>query len=188
MRVKALVKSWRLKIPRVYALPDSDSRMLAPAVAWELSVSVEPWPEDGSSRSEPGLIVAYCLSDATSEVYDSLKQHRKGQVLWSHASPSFTYVPVAADITTFFYSGLNAPWAAEEEQIPQDASEAISQAEYPCDTKGFMDDLKEMRAFEKLAAKCKGPGAPSALKETDARAGQLKIWPVGGAGLSSSGL
>jgi hypothetical protein len=108
IRLKDLLDAWSLKPPRVFALPDRASRILAHAAARLLGLPVEPWPEQGSGA--PGLIVAYDLRTVDGDLVESLQEHRPGQILWSHAASWTDEPPFAADIVTYLYQLNVPPW------------------------------------------------------------------------------
>jgi hypothetical protein len=107
-RLIAVLKAWKISIPRVFSLPDTNSAILAHAVAQILSCSLEEWSP--SQTQSPGLIVAYDLARLEPELLSQLQEHRPSQVLWSHASCSTQEMPLAADVTTYLYQINAAPW------------------------------------------------------------------------------
>lgn len=184
-RIRSLLELWEMSVPRVYALPDAHSRILGAAAATAFRVPLEPWPDDGSNPSEPGLIVAYCFSNSSQEVFSSLRQHRPGQILWSHSSPSFTYVPVGPDLTSFFFGSMSPPWGWEDEGVNLEScvSEILG-AGCPAAGEGYADDLNELLALCREVRGLSGDAGPSALRRGGARRPQLKVWPVPGPGLT----
>jgi tetratricopeptide (TPR) repeat protein len=96
--------------PRVFALPDRSSRVVALAAARILGVPCEPWPAGGDERA--GVIVAYDLDRVgVPEVLEQLRDHRPGQVLFAHASCWTDPFPFTPDVTTFLYQASpGAPW------------------------------------------------------------------------------
>jgi hypothetical protein len=95
--------------PRVFALPDRSSRVVALAAAQILGLPCEEWPGDGDTR--PGLVVAYDLDKmASGDVLVQLRDHRPGQLLFAHASCWTDPFPFAPDVTTFLYQSSAAPW------------------------------------------------------------------------------
>ena len=59
-RVKAVLAALEIAPPRIFALPERSSSILAQATARILDCPLESWPDGGSE--EPGLIVAYDLA------------------------------------------------------------------------------------------------------------------------------
>ena len=116
IRLKDLLDAWSLKPPRVFALPDRASSILAHAAAKLLGLPAEPWPEQGSGA--PGLIVAYDLRTVDRDLVESLQEHRPGQLLWSHAASWTDEPPFAADIVTYLYQFNVAPWEPHQRFDP----------------------------------------------------------------------
>jgi hypothetical protein len=117
LRLKDLLNACSLKPPRVFALPDRASSILAHAAAKLLGLQVEPWPEQGSGA--PGLIVAYDLRAVDRDLVKSLPEHRPGQVLWSHAESWTAEGPFAADIVTYLYQINVTPWEPRLRRDPE---------------------------------------------------------------------
>jgi hypothetical protein len=104
--------------PRVFALPDRSSRIVARAAAQRLGVPWEPWPAGGDDR--PGVIVAYDLDLVGSgDALEQLRDHRPGQVLFAHASCWTDPFPYAPDVTTYLYQTNLAPWDAQLTRDPE---------------------------------------------------------------------
>ncbi|HEY7415290.1 MAG TPA: hypothetical protein VH593_08865, partial [Ktedonobacteraceae bacterium] len=101
LRVQAVLNALQIRIPHIWLLPDRNSQILAHATSHILDVPLKPWPAGGSQA--PGLIVAYDLSQLDGETLISVRYHRPGQILWSHASCWTEDQPVSADLTTFLY-------------------------------------------------------------------------------------
>lgn len=118
--------------PRVFALPDRASRILARAAATYLERPLEPWPEGGAE--DAGLIVAYDLARVgDSEALGTLRDHRPGQLLWSHAACWTEPYPYAADLTGLLYQSLTAPWDAGRLSVDPESGE-LRQSEADEDT------------------------------------------------------
>jgi hypothetical protein len=100
-----------IAVPRVFALPDRSSQIVATAAARLLGVPLETFPEGGDAR--PGLVVAYDLDRAgPGDALQQLREHRPGQVLFAHASCWTDPFPYAPDVTTYLYQQSVAPWDA----------------------------------------------------------------------------
>jgi len=98
---------------RVLALPDPDSRRLAPAVAAALSLPLAPWiGSDGV-----GLVVAYDLGRALPEIVAALRARRPGQVVFSHLVCRAAEHRVAPDYVTATYTTSRAPWAPPPDEL-----------------------------------------------------------------------
>lgn len=107
-RLAEVLNTWQVRPPRVFALPDQESMILAHAAGELLMLPVEPWTEMGSHA--PGLVVAYDLGSIEPAVLQTLHEHRPGQVLWSHASCWTQEQPFAADLTTYLYQHNVSPF------------------------------------------------------------------------------
>src|SRR5579883_272911 len=112
-RLAVALDALGLSPPRVFALPDRESAILAEAVAHLLELPVEPWVtgRDGVGGTvAPGLVVAYDLDRLPPEVLRSLTLQRPGQVLFSHATCWLSEPMFAADLTTYLYQVSRTPW------------------------------------------------------------------------------
>ncbi len=107
-RVAALAAP--LCLPCVYAPSGRDHEILAHAVAARLGVPVAPWPVVGVPA--PGLVVVYDLAALTPDEVGQLSQRRAEQLLFAHATPWTTDIPVAPDVTTLLYQFVVPPWEA----------------------------------------------------------------------------
>jgi len=111
LRVQAVLNALQIHIPHVWLLPDRNSQVLAHATARVLGVPLKSWPTGGSQA--PGLIVAYDLGQLDGETLVSVRYHRPGQILWSHATCWTEDQPVSADLTTFLYQSNTEPWGEQ---------------------------------------------------------------------------
>lgn len=111
LRVQAVLDALQIRIPRIWLLPDRNSQILAHATSRVLGLPLKPWPAGGSQAS--GLIVAYDLNQLDGETLVSVRYHRPGQILWSHATCWTENQPVAADLTTFLYQMNTEPWGEQ---------------------------------------------------------------------------
>lgn len=111
LRVQAVLDALQIRIPRIWLLPDRNSQILAHATARVLGLPLKSWPAGGSQAS--GLIVAYDLSQLDGETLVSVRYHRPGQILWSHATCWTENQPVSADLTTFLYQTNIEPWGEQ---------------------------------------------------------------------------
>ncbi len=82
-RVEWVLDLCDIPVPRVLLLPDQDSLILGYAAATVLKCEAVPWSKDDS---ESGLIVGYDLEKVSAQIQSCLREHRSGQLLWSHAS------------------------------------------------------------------------------------------------------
>jgi hypothetical protein len=111
LRVRAVLDALQIRIPRIWLLPDRNSQILAHATSRVLGQPLKPWPVGGSQAS--GLIVAYDLNQLDGDTLVSVRYHRPGQILWSHATCWTENQPVSADMTTFLYEMNNEPWGGQ---------------------------------------------------------------------------
>jgi hypothetical protein len=111
VRLGLVLAAAQIAAPRVLALPDRSSRIVAAAAARILGLPLEPFPEGGDEG--PGLVVAYDLDRVGSgDALQQLREHRPGQVLFAHASCWTDPFPYAPDVTTYLYQTSVAPWDA----------------------------------------------------------------------------
>src|SRR5688572_12908372 len=125
-KVVALRDAGVLSLERVVALPSRSSEILAIATAQILGVPLVPFSGDDG---DPGLFVAYDMDELDEPSLRAMMTHRRGQVLWVHAScwtQPFAYAP---DLVTFLYQFNAAPWGErlvvdpdtqEAKQVPPD--------------------------------------------------------------------
>ncbi|MGE0494291.1 MAG: hypothetical protein AB7S38_34080 [Vulcanimicrobiota bacterium] len=153
-----------LSVPRVFALQDRSSQILAEAAAAFFSAPLAAWPSE-----LPGLAVAYDLDRVDNRDLEPLAHHRPGQLLFAHASCWTSPFPMAPDFTTFLYQYNSAPWDermrfspdGESEMQPADPSPAEelgrrildSQDEWP--SHGGVEPLLELcAAARRLPQEC----------------------------------
>jgi hypothetical protein len=131
-RLMAVLDAWQHRPRRIWRLEDTDSAALALAVGQVLHCPVEPWPQQGSH--EEGLLAVYDLNTLAVEHLAALREHRPGQILWSHASCWTTEPPLAADLTTYLYQYNTSPWGERlsvnpETQQPEKSPPSTAPAE-----------------------------------------------------------
>lgn len=176
--------------PRVFALPDRDSLALGHAAAAVFRVPFAVWPETGSE--EPGLIVSYDLDasiqasltaaqDEEPPLLRSLREHRDGQVLWSHRADWTRDAPIVADLVTFFAEAVVSPWASQLRIRPEDGKAEQGPVDNaPPETIGerlaslavpreALFDLDSLEAFARIAAALRGEHAAGALRSSGLR-------------------
>jgi hypothetical protein len=187
-RVEAVLAQAGRKPPRVFVLPDRESSILAHATARVLGVPTEPWPEAGSEA--PGLIVAYDVTTLEPSLLQSLKEHRPGQVLWSHASPWTREVPFAPDLTTFLYQQNTSPWGerlrvnpetqqVERTQPAEGAVEALAEGVVSAKLEAAaLEDLPQLTKRVGAMATVTGEAAGGLFREQGRRRRSLKDSPV----------
>jgi hypothetical protein len=107
-RLASVFEAWSVRPARVWLLPNLDSASLGSATAQVLGLPAKRWPAGGTT--EPGLIVAYDLSTLDDTLVGQMREHRRGQFLWAHASCWTTEPPFAADLTTYLYQNNKSPW------------------------------------------------------------------------------
>jgi hypothetical protein len=108
-RLASVFQAWSVRPARVWLLPNPDSASLGFAAAQVLGLPGERWPAGGTT--EPGLIVAYDLSTLDDTLVGQMREHRRGQLLWAHASCWMTEPPFAADLTTYLYQANESLWS-----------------------------------------------------------------------------
>jgi hypothetical protein len=107
-RLESVLKEWGVAPPRVFAIAEPSSAVVAHAAAAILGVKAEPWPKEGIDR--PGLIAVYDLGKLDDGWLGGLAEHRPGQVLFAHASCWTEDQPVSADIVTLLHQYDASPW------------------------------------------------------------------------------
>ncbi len=187
-RMRTTLGTLALAPPRVYALADRASQILADATAHALGLPVEPWPEGGTSA--PGLVVAYDLGGQENVVLHTLRNHQPGQLLWSHASCWTQDHPFAPDFLTFLYQFNTSPWDShlavdpetrEVRQLPavegtvESLARRIGSAEWDPAT---LQDLDDLQALARTARTIAPEHAPGALRNSEKRRRQWNESPV----------
>ncbi|WP_126627883.1 hypothetical protein [Dictyobacter alpinus] len=182
LRLEATLKEMDISVPRIFALPERGSTILAQALALKLHVPLVYWSDEG--HTEPGLIAAYDLSLLDGPILVSIREHHPGQVLWSHATCWTESFPVTADVTTFFYQVNHAPWESQMRVNPDtkqvehtqpDEHDAASIAAELLQTQlksEALADVPTLQALVKTAATSHGAAIPAALS-TQGRRQQL---------------
>ncbi len=186
-RVKAVLEALEITPPRIYALPERSSLILAQATARMLDCPLENWPDGGSDK--PGLIVAYDLALLDEDILPTLAQHHPGQMLWNHASCWTEDQPVGGDLTTFLYQVNYEPWGermgidqkqqmvmepADERDPTVIAGEIVAATLEP----GILDDLPALIKLTHAAAATTGEAAPGLLCAGGRRKKQWSGSPV----------
>lgn len=138
-------------------------------------------PSKNWDPSEPGLVVAYDLALIDEDIYAALKDHRPGQILWSHALCWTQQSPIAPDLVTFLYQMNTAPWdgglcanpeTGMTEQGAPDQRAAKEIAADICNTATDTIDLSDLPALIALvqsAAKLTNEHGAGALASTGQR-------------------
>lgn len=187
-RVESVLKQAGVQIPRVFILPERQSSILGLAAAKYLGVPAEPWPDGGSEA--PGLVVAYDLADLEDSLLQSLRQHRPGQVLWSHLTRWTQEGPFAADLTTYLYQSKTTPWGERlrlnpethnVERIPPDGRpvEALAGELFGVELDAHaLDDLPTLLALVATLQDVTGDEAPGWARHEGFRNRQLTDSPV----------
>ncbi|GHO87387.1 hypothetical protein [Dictyobacter formicarum] len=173
LRLAAALKEIGISVPRVFALPERGSTILAQALALKLQVPLVYWSNEG--QTEPGLIAAYDLNLLEGPILVSLRQHHPGQVLWSHATCWTEAFPLTADFTTFFYQVNHAPWESQM-RVDHDARQMVHSQPDERDAASIaaellqaqveneaLEDLPKLQALAKAAATAHGAAIPAAL-------------------------
>jgi hypothetical protein len=187
-RVRAVLDALEIAPPRIFALPERSSSILARATARILNCPLETWPVDGSDK--PGLIVVYDIALLDEDILPTLARHRPGQILWNHASCWTEEQPISGDLTTFLYQVNYEPWGErmvvdpEQQQMvtepPDERDEAVIAAEIVAATlePGTLDDLPALIELARAAAATTGEAAPGLLCSGGRRKKQWSGSPV----------
>jgi hypothetical protein len=108
-RLRTVLEAWEAEgagaPSRLLGLPDRDSQILGRAASELLGLPLIDYKAD-----LPGLIIAYDLSTLDPQTPPEIIGHRRGQVLFAHASCWTDPAPCAADLTTYLYQTQQTPW------------------------------------------------------------------------------
>jgi hypothetical protein len=124
-RLAVAVEAMNLHPPRVYILGERESSILGHATAQALRLPAVAWQhgdEGEGAPADPGLIVAYDLSNLDGTTLASLSSHRPGQILFAHATCWTDDPPFAADLTTYLYQTNISPWGKQIRVDPKAGS------------------------------------------------------------------
>ena len=189
-RVDAALDAMELAPPRIFALPERGSQILAHAAGQLLDLPVLDWPEDAAGRELPGLIVAYDMSELSEPTYRTLQMHRPGQVLWNHANCWTSRQPLAADLVTYLHQQQRAPWGERLSVDPKSGTMSstpplahdvktlaamIVKAPLP---EGALGDIPRLQELISNARLVEGSAAPGALRDRGSRRGERLGSPV----------
>jgi hypothetical protein len=105
-----------------------------------LGLPGERWPAGGTT--EPGLIVAYDLSTLDETLVAQVREHRRDQFLWAHASCWTAEPPFAADLTTYLYQYNVSPWMKQGRLNPDTKQLEMR----PADTRPLHDRVADIVA------------------------------------------
>jgi hypothetical protein len=167
--------------PRVLALPDRSSRVVALAAAQILGVPCEPFAADDT---RPGVVVAYDLDQVEdAEALGQLREHRPGQVLFAHAScwtEPFSYAP---DVTTFLYQLNAAPWQGDRwdvksEPDPAPIEELAARIVAATGEHESVSSLEQLAALVRAAQAVTGDAAAGLFRSSGQRLRQRAGSPV----------
>lgn len=186
-RLSAVLAAWKATPPRVYVLPHRESAALAHAVARELRLPAEPWPDDGTEA--PGLIVVYDLDALSGDLLQTLYPQHPEQMLFCHAACWTAEPPFVADITTYLYQINKTPWEtglkpeADDDALPttrndgrvEDLAAKIVGA--PLEERA-LEDLPALIGLATAMAKVTGEAAAGAFRREGNRRRQRKDSPV----------
>jgi hypothetical protein len=139
-RLASVLEAWSAWPARVWLLPNPESASLGSATAQVLGLPGERWPAGGTT--EPGLIVAYDLSTLDETLVAQVREHRRGQFLWAHASCWTAEPPFAADLTTYLYQYNVSPWM-EQGRLNPDTKQLEMRA---ADTRPLHDRVADIVA------------------------------------------
>lgn len=183
LRLLAALREMGISIPRVFALPERGSTILAQALARKLQVPLVDWGNEG--HTEPGLIAAYDLKLLEGPTLVSLRRHHPGQVLWSHATCWTESFPFTADFTTFFYQTNHAAWESQMRVEPgtrqvvhsqpdeRDAASIAAELLQARVENEALEDMPKLQALAKVAATAHGVAIAAALSPKGLR---QKLW------------
>jgi len=189
VRLEAVLKELGVAVPRVFALPDRESQILAKATSKLLKVPMVQWSE---TTKEPGVIAVYDLENVDTEVQQSMLDHHPGQILFVHAF-CWTMPPnFSPDITTFLYQHNIAPWGAglranpdsgKVEETSPDESTIDSLATNIIDTEAMPDNewnqLEDLLKLARGCAKLRNEHGANALQNSGRRRRNRRESPVG---------
>ena len=172
-RLAEIAKIWKNDTKNIFYLGDLGSEVLAKVLAKTLGTTAKPWPRGGFT--DPCIVVAYDLSEATDDELAVLYNREPGQLLWSHAACWTDVPPFAADVHTFLYQHNIAPWGerlhfddeaqgvvrTETESVDADTwVERVLDAEL---NEEHLDDLDELRALARVSENLTEGAEPTAL-------------------------
>ncbi len=146
VRLRAVLATWGVALPCVYAPPGRDHEAVGEAAAHLLGLPRSPWPAIGVPA--PGLVVAYDLASVERRDLERLLERRPDQVLYAHATGWTEDGAIAADVTNLLCQSLVAPW---EPQLVIDPEQGAARTGAP-----------DPRPAEELGAAIAEAGALSA--------------------------
>jgi len=123
-RLAVALEAMNVHPPRVFIVGERESSILGHATAQVFELPTVAWEHksDGEAPADPGLIVAYDLSNLEGPTLASLSRHRPNQVLFAHASCWTDDPPFAADLTTYLYQTNVSPWSKRMRVDPETRS------------------------------------------------------------------
>jgi hypothetical protein len=173
-----------LSPPRVLALAEPASAILAEAAARRLALPLAPFDEG------PGLVVAYDLGRLEPGELKPLFTHRPGQALFAHAVCWTEEPPIAPDLATLLHQFDRAPW----EPAPRVDPTTGTAGETPADTRppaeigagladlapapGALFDRASLEALVRAARALAPPHGPGALRPEGRRRRMFRGSPV----------
>jgi hypothetical protein len=178
LRIKKILDSTDIGIDVVVALPDRGSRAIGIATSKILDIPLIDWDEfDENTRV---LIIAYDLhSIEDSKIAARLHNHQPRQILWAHATCWTNAFPYAADITTFLYQDMVAPWDRQlsyidgnvqmspaDESSEQELAENIIAAEL---AESYFDDADDIISLLEPMKTLDTPDRPGIYRTTGKR-------------------
>ncbi len=128
-----------LEPPRIVALPDYDSEVIATALATRMNVPLESF---GTGREDAALLVAYDLGNVADLALRAVYHRRVGQMLVEHASQWTDPIELAPDVCGHLHQ-INTPFW-KDQGVPADPHEhaATILKAAPDD-----EDLSSLKAF-----------------------------------------
>jgi len=124
-RLSVALETMDLHPARVFIVAERESSILGHAMAQALKLPAVAWHHDGDGEgapADPGLIVAYDLSNLEGPTLASLSTHRPGQILFAHATCWTDDPPFAADLTTYLHQTNVSPWGKRMRLDPETGS------------------------------------------------------------------
>lgn len=108
-KVRAAVQTWGVDWTRIVHYPNQESEILARALVTYSGGTTQAWTPD-LDLGQAGLIVAYDLSNTSSEFLQGASERVEGQWVWSHAHKWTEDFPFTADFHTFMHQECCRPW------------------------------------------------------------------------------
>ena len=167
-RVALVLAAWDVRPARVSPVDGDGHRFLGRATAARLNVPFEP----ALVPEAPCLAVRYQHDNVIPDIAVHWKQHRLGQILWSHALRWTRENAVTPDLVTCLYDRLRPAWG----DVPPPSEEARSAAILAAEADASLGEGRtELVAFARFIGGVRGPHGTAALCSE----GERSPWWVG---------